>query len=231
MAHLARLLIVLSRWQALSTASRSPNEEAHHLIEPLASLASVTCKRCNQKYREHCCVVISGLRLWPARDINTSSSLVPFANNNDPILHVPIPTSRSSQHYYTMTSASALGSKPVKRKYESDDEQPKPKRYSKASSSDESEVDVSSDEEECESEEIYDASDEPFPIHAAFDPGLKHITTTASKLVQEAHSNLKKHASKSTTLQNMQKNAEETLVPPKAEAPKIAFVGPTGEGM
>jgi len=132
-----------------------------------------------------------------------------------------------------MPPASRYNSKPVKRKYESDsdDEKPNPKRYNKTSSSDESDLDVSSDEEECESEEIYDASDEPFPIHAAFDPGLKHITTTASKLVQEAHSNLKKHASKSTTLQNMQKNAEETLVSPKAEPPKIVFVGPTGEGM
>jgi hypothetical protein len=130
-----------------------------------------------------------------------------------------------------MSSASGLDRKPVKRKYESDDEQPDEKPPKSPTCDEGSEDDVSSDEEECESEEIYDASDEPFPIHAAFDPGLKHITSTALKLVQEAHSSLKKHASKSTTLQNMQKNAEVTLVPPKAEPPKIAFVGPTGEGM
>jgi hypothetical protein len=94
-----------------------------------------------------------------------------------------------------MSSASGLDSKPFKRKYESDDEQPDRKRFHGPTSVEGSEDDASSDEEECESEEIYDASDEPFPIHAAFDPGLKHITSTALKLVQEAHSSLMKHAS------------------------------------
>jgi ABC-type Zn2+ transport system substrate-binding protein/surface adhesin len=137
-----------------------------------------------------------------------------------------------------LSFAQALAVKPIKRKYESDDEETTKKHPSEKSdmspedvSSSDDDDDDDDDDDECASEEIYDASDEPFPIHAAFDPGLKHITATASKLVQEAHNILKKHASKSTTLQNMQKNAEETLIPPKSDPPMIAFVGPTGEGM
>ena len=119
----------------------------------------------------------------------------------------------------------------TKRKHESDDEE-KPLKHTGVLSNDEgSDDDASSDGDECGNDNIYDATDEPFPIHAAFDPGLKHATATASKLVKEAHDILKPQASRSTTLQNMQKNAEEALVPPKSEPPMIAFVGPAGEGM
>lgn len=129
-----------------------------------------------------------------------------------------------------MSSASGLDHRPVKRKYENDDEESEEERSTEPTGGGESQDDDSSDQEVCASEETYHASDEPFPIHAAFDAAIKEGTTTASNLIQEAHSKLKEHAPESTTLQNMLKNAEETLISPKPEPPMIGLVGRTGQG-
>lgn len=119
-----------------------------------------------------------------------------------------------------------------KRKYESDDEKKKPKKHGDDGPGPQEDEDDSGDSEgEGGDEMIYDASDEPFPIHAAFDPALKTACQMASKVVDGTQGQLRKHAPKCPNLQNMQKNAAETLAPPRSEPPTIAMVGNTGEGM
>ena len=134
-----------------------------------------------------------------------------------------------------MSSLSGLDSEPGERKrkylkHESDDEEFDKQRSAKPTGIEESEDDAPSDDRDRASEKLYDINDEPFPIHEAFDPVIKSTIAIASNLIQEAYSELEKHAPRSTILQNMLKNAEEVLIPPKAEPPKVAFLGCTSEG-